>query len=531
MKRILSLLLSFLILTVLSVSCNKEDKARLAELQGQKADLDGKTVELPDNSEAKPGITAISFDKSHYWVDAAGSVTVHYRLDNPADVEVAADQGWMAEVSSTSDREGEIAVTAPDPASPGIITVKAVDKGGNITESMIQMYVRKPFASAPHPRIETLAYNGFGTVRELITLENFQKLAEAGMTMLTVEGDDMWGSADWRKQCQLAEQVGVKVILFINYAAGLYASDPENYKGLDLLLEETKQIPAICAYQIADEPHTDIAYRLAVSKKRINELDPDRPVYINLHPSTVSQDGMGAVTYESYVDYFARVCDLEFITFDQYPVLLTGVEDSWYRSLNVVSSAAKKYGVPFWTFLLSSRLYRREDPTLENMRLQGNINLAYGSQCNQFFVWKCLSDSDYAPIMPDGTYKEVYYDIKEYNREMRNREYVFADGTVFNLRHIGIDYYLHGIHLNKSDLPEAISDITADGSAVVSFIVNSGNEYVVICNKSWKEKLSVNIAFTREVYTIDREGIFSAHDPGSSSFTIDEGDFLAIKLK
>lgn len=105
-------------------------------------------------------------------------------------------------------------------------------------------------------------------------------------------------------------------------------------------------------------------------------MDPARPVYINLHPSTVSPAGMGALTYEEYVDYFASVCDLEFITFDQYPVLLTGVEDSWYRSLDVVSSTAKKYGVPFWTFLLCIRLQHRADPTLENIRLQGNINLA-----------------------------------------------------------------------------------------------------------------------------------------------------------
>ena len=522
----------FLVGAFLLVSgCNKDLKEQLDQLQGRKAELQDSVVELPDAVQNVICDNAITFDKDIYWVDAAGSVTVHYRLENPADVEVAAEQGWSAIVSNTSDKEGEIIVTAPDPASPGVVSVKAIGNRGDIAESMIQLYVRKPYASAQHPRIETLAYNGFGTTKELFTLENFQKLAEAGMTMLTVEGDDAWGSNDWRKQCQLAEQVGVKVILFINYDAGLYSADPENYKGLDILIEETRQIPSICAYQIADEPHTDIAYRLATAKKRINELDPDRPVYINLHPSSVSQAGMGAVTYEAYVDYFARVCELEFITFDQYPVWLTGVEDGWYHSLDVVSSTAKKYGVPFWAFLLSSRLERREDPTLENMRLQGNINLAYGAQCNQFFVWKCLSDSNYAPIMPDGTYKEVYYDIKEYTREMRNREYVFAGGAVFNLRHIGSDYYLHGKHLDKSDLPEAIGNITADGSAVVSFIGNSGSEYVVICNKSWQEQLSVEIDFTRVVYTIDREGEFTEQQPGKTSFTIDEGDMMVIKLK
>ena len=527
MKRLPYFLLILAVL--LSSGCNKDLKEQLDQLQGRVAELQGSVKEMPDAAGKIISDNRITFDKNFYWVDAAGSVSVHYTLENPAEVEVAAEQGWLAEVTKQSDKEGDITVTAPDPASPGIITVKATGEGGASTESMVQIFVRNPYASAPHPRIETLAYNCFGT--DLATPENFQKLAEAGMTMLTVEGEDLIDGPYWRNQCQMAQQVGVKVILFINYTAGLYSDDPENYKGLDALIAETKDIPAICAYQIADEPHTDKAYRLAAAKKRINELDPARPVYINLHPSTVSQAGMGAVTYEAYVDYFARVCDLEFITFDQYPVLLTGVEDSWYHSLNVVSSTAKKYGVPFWTFLLCSRLQRREDPTLENMRLQGNINLAYGSQCNQFFVWKCLSDSDYAPIMGDGTYREVYYQVKEYTREMRNREYIFAGGTVFNVRHIGSDYYLHGTHLDKSDLPEAIGDIRADGSALVSFIGNCGNEYVVVCNKSWQDKLSVDIDFTREVYTIDREGNFSFQQPGQARFTIDEGDFLAVKLK
>ena len=58
---------------------------------------------------------------------------------------------------------------------------------------------------------------------------------------------------------------------------------------------------------------------------------------------------------------------------------------------------------------------------------------------------------------------------------------------------------------------------------------NSGNEYVVICNKTYLEKLPVEVEFTREVYTIDREGTFTEQQPGKNKFTIDEGDMLVIK--
>lgn len=517
-----------------AASCNKDDKLKVEQLQRELESLQQQSVAevtpaedvlTPDGS----GL-AIVFDKAAYGIDAGGSVTVHYTLTSPASLNVTTGEGWSATITPAGETEGDITVTAPDPASPGILQIAAVGNDGVTAGAFVQILVRRPYTNVPSPRIESLAYNGLRDIHA--TQEHFQKIVDAGMTMLTVEGEDEIFGPGWRAQCLLAEQVGLKVILFINYTAGLYSDDPENFKGLDELVNEAKQYPAVCAYQIADEPSTVLGHRLAVTKQRINELDPDRPVYINLHPCGVSPEGMGATTYAQYVEYFASVCNLEFISFDQYPVYLTGVQDEWYEALDVVSSTAKLHGVPFWAFLLCSRIPRREDPTLENMRLQGNINLAYGAQCNQFFVWKCLSDSDYAPFMNDGTYKEEAYNAcRDYNREMHNREFVFAGCDVRTVRHIGRDYYLHGKYLNKSDLPEAIAGITADGSAVVSFLGNSGNEYVAVCNKSWQEKLTVDIDFTRSVFTIDREGEFSEHQPGTSRFTIDEGDMLVIKWK
>ena len=207
------------------------------------------------------------------------------------------------------------------------------------------------------------------------------------------------------------------------------------------------------------------------------------------------------------------------------------LEDSWYHSLNVIYDTAKRHNIPFWAFIQSCREYTRVDPTLETIRLQGNINLAYGAQCNQYFVWKATSGTDYAPIMNDGTYKPVYDDVKEYNRELRNREFVFSGCSVNAVRHLGTNYSIHGLGLDVALLPEAVSGIATDSSALVSFIENSGNEYVVICNKDYKTKLSAKVTFTREVYTIDREGAFTLQQPGETLFTIDEGDMLVVKWR
>ena len=527
MKRVLILTLC----AMLFASCDKEGKETLARLQSEMEELKAESVgSLPSADPVDgPHDVAISFDKDIYWVDAAGSITAHYTLEQAADIEVSSQSGWSAVVNKSSDTEGYIVITAPDPASPGIIEVRATDAKGNTAEAIIETMVRMPCTDATRPIYKVLAYNGFND--DQATLENFKKMMDAGVNMITVEGEDLVYGPGWRNQCRVAEQAGAKVILFIGYTHERYYLDPEHFTGLDDLINEAAQYPAICAYQIADEPSTAKVYHLAFVKDKIESLAPDRPVYINLHPSTVSQGGMGALTYEEYVEYFASMCDLQFITFDQYPIWKTGVEDSWYRSLNVVYDTAKRHGIPFWAFIQTCREYSRVDPTVETIRLQGNVNLAYGAQCNQLFVWKATSGTNYAPILQDGTWTQAYDDCKTYCTELHNREYVFVDCDVRSVRHTGYDYYRHGTCLTAADYPEAISDISVAGSAVVSFIGNNGNEYVTICNKSYENKISAKVTFTREVYTIDRNGVFTLREPGEHQFTLDEADMLVIKWR
>ena len=489
--------------------------------------MEKKLEGLPEPSETISHNLSIAFDDEFYWVDASGSVRVHYNLSRPASVEVLTEGGWAASVSVQDGEEGDILVSAPDPASPSVVRVRLTDVEGGTAESFIRMLVRKPYRNVASPRIETMAYNGFNDY--LATEENFQKLVEAGITMLSVEGD--YVELDWRKQCRLAEKYGIKVVLFIGYSSGCYIINPENDTVLENKIREAEQYPAVCAYQICDEPGTYVGPSLALVRKRIGELAPGHPTYINLNPSGGSAEGMGAKTYEDYVEYFASVCDLELISFDQYPVYEWGVEDEWYHALEVVSATARRHSIPFWAFLLSCREWYRADPCLENIRLQGNMNLAYGAQCIQFFVWKATSGTNYAPIMNDGEYKPVYYDCKEYNRELHNREFIFAGGDVWKVRHTGLDSYKYGTFLTPADYPEAIGDMSIDGDALISFIGNNGNEYVAVCNKSWQEKLPVELTFTRTVYTIDRNGGFTEQQPGTSAFEIEEGDMLVVKWR
>lgn len=478
-----------------------------------------------DVTVPEDGAYSFKLDRLRYGVDAGNSVAIAYTLEEPSTIELKTKDGWSATVNPSSNTQGEIVVTAPDPAVFSEIVAIATAADGHRTAVTLPVMIRDPYSDPTRTSVAAMGYYCFNT--QTATDYHFSKMAECGMDMLTIESSD-----NWLEQLDLAHKYGMKGVLFVNGPAGDYFRDHSDTKLSDIIAI-AKNHPALAGYQIFDEPHLMYLNQMKVEKARVEELDPnpEHPVYVNMGPSNASEETYGVKEFEDYVEILVSDLDLKFITFDQYPVYEGYIDPSWARTLDVFFKAAKRHNIPLWAFTLCCWEWYRETPTLENIRLQCNVNLAYGAQVNQFFVYRATSGTNFAPLMNDGTYKPVYYECKEYNRELHNREFIFAGSSVFKVRHIGHDYYLHGTHLDKSDLPEAIADITADGSVLVSFTGNAGNEYVLVCNKSWQEKRRVDIDFTREVYTIDREGVFSGHQPGRTSFTIDEGDFIAVKLR
>ena len=387
-----------------------------------------------------------------------------------------------------------------------------------------------PYSEATRTDIPALAYYALNP--NTGTDANFKKMAQAGINMVTVEQYN-----DWPQQLDLAAKYGLKALLFVNGAAGDYYRDPSS-KALDNIINQSKDYPALFGYQIFDEPKLTDIEQIIFEKTRIEELAPGKPVYVNLHPSSASANALGTASYKEYVNMIVGGCSLEMVSYDEYPVYPYGISKSWYKSLSVILDYSKRRGLPFWGFLascwinLETQTAPREKPTMENMRLQGNTILAYGAQVIQCFTWQSYSGTSYAPIMRSGEYTQAYDDLKAYLEQMHARAWVFSGSRVDKVRSIGNMFLLPWTdELGAEDLPEQISGIKAESEAIVSFIENSGNAYVVIVNQDWRSKLQLDIDFTQMVYSIDSGGNFSGQDPGMHRFTVDEGDMLVIKIK
>ena len=513
--------------TLFASACT-DYKSQMDQLQKDYDAISSRTVDVApaaDVTAPPDDVFAISFDKAGYGVDAAGDVTLRYSLPEPASVEVSAKKGWSTIVTSADGSTGEITVSAPDPAFPGDIVVTATTPDGRKTAATLPVLLRDPYTDATRTGVAAMGYFCFNA--KLATDEHFIKMAECGMDMLTIESSD-----NWLEQLDLAHKYGMKGILFVNGPAGDYYRDPSDTKLSDII-SVAKNHPALAGYQVFDEPHLKYLNQMKVAKARIEELDPnpDHPVYINIGPSDASEDTYGVKEFEDYVETIVSECELKFITFDQYPVYVGYLDPSWPRTLDVIFKTAKRHNIPFWAFTLCCREWFREDPTLENIRLQCNINLAYGAQVNQFFVYRATSGTSLAPLMNDGTYTVAYDYCKAYCSEMHNRGFVFSGCNVKQLLSHGIfDTYLPGF--SKACLPTQFRDMKLEGEALVSFIENKGNEYLVVVNGSWQNHCTVNAEFASMVYSIDHDGVFTEHRGGSvASFDIEGGDMMVFKYR
>ena len=529
MKKLQLFALMMVLFTALADSCNKEEKLKVEQLQQEMENLQKQSPpgvpSLPEVVQPEDAEFVFTFDKSGYGVDAAGSVSIAYSLPEAASVEVMAMDGWNATVNATGAEEGVIIVTAPDPASPTDIVATATAADGRKTAVTLPIVVRDPYTDATRTSVAAMGYYCFNT--PLATDEHFRKMAECGMDMLTIESSD-----NWLEQLDLAHKYGMKGILFVNGPAGDYYRDRSDTQLTDII-EIAKNHPALAGYQIFDEPHLRSLAQMKFEKARVEELDPnpDHPVYINFGPSNGSEAAYGVREYAEYVETIVTECDLKFITFDQYPVYEGYIDPSWTRTLDIIFNTAKRYNIPFWAFTLCCKEWYREDPTLENIRLQCNVNLAYGAQVNQFFVYRATSGTNFAPLMNDGSYTAAYDYCKSYCREMHNRGFVFAGCNVKQLRSKnGFGTYLY--NLSSADLPAKIKGMEIAGEAIVSFVENRGNEYLVVVNGNWQNHCIIDAEFDGIVYSIDHDGLFTEHQSGSkASIDLEGGDMMVFKYR
>ena len=402
------------------------------------------------------------------------------------------------------------------------------------------------FASAEMPII------GWGALAaEKANAELYREAREAGFTHLT-----QWcASPDVAKHLLAeADKAGIKLIIGLGHEVKRMTDAAEAFTAA------TKDSPALEYYYITDEPHIKHAEAIRDCVTRFEALDPAHPCYVNLFGALCDRWNRkdeerqmkytGCATHEEYIRRLYDIVPLKLISFDVYPILsfkpledgdfrLHGarvfLKERWYETLEATSALAREKGIPMLAFALvaAHRHYPANDypvPTMDHLRLQIYSDLAYGAQGLQYFRYK-LARKDFhgynnAPILFEGLRGPVYERVREINKEVQARAHVFMGAKVQGVWHTGIDIPLGTKRFNEKCLPPFVKSLSAQngGTAVVSWLKNGENEYLVVVNRDPNDDITINATFAPGVMIVRRDGTTVPAAEYADYFWLDPGD-------
>ena len=125
-----------------------------------------------------------------------------------------------------------------------------------------------------------------------------------------------------------------------------------------------------------DEPSGSKVDDVAAATRLMRDLDLPYLPYVNLLP------GLG----DQYLQQ-AKTIGAPLLSFDRYPRLTDSIDSGYFANWADVSAAAKKLGVPSWTFIQSVGYNNHAVPSAAGMLWQINISLAYGCKGIQYFTY------------------------------------------------------------------------------------------------------------------------------------------------
>ena len=355
----------------------------------------------------------------------------------------------------------------------------------------------------------------WGIPEDKATVERYQEARQAGFTVL------MQGASSVEKIYELlerAQSAGIKLSVFF----------PEiGRDNMEDAIAKLKNHPALFMWHIKDEPKYKDFETVAKTIRRIDAVDGKHPCYVN-HIADASVS-MGVPDYAAYMERMLREFRPKLISADFYPCRLSDtaravpyrdignevyVSPKWYRQLEYLSGLARRERLPLALFACDVAHnvidYVYPVPTVAMLRLQMYSNLAYGARMLQYFTyWNPYSKTPLkfheSIIREDGTRSPIYDRVRQVNRELQARAFVFMEAELVSVEHTGAEIPIGTRRLGK--LPPFVKSLkTPDGGTVVAQFAGKAFDALVVVNRSPVREMQLNIALDPSAVRILEDG-------------------------
>lgn len=384
--------------------------------------------------------------------------------------------------------------------------------------------VAPAYVNPTAPEMPLIASYAFYDTAMLVP-EKFRELRTAGFNM----SRQSMNEEKIQKALEAIEGTGVKMML--------YSWDALNPQLTVKTIDKYKDNPNIGAYHVVDEPKMSKFPEV----KRLNDLmlqaDPDGFTFSNLLPS-IGAKQLEAPDYRTYVEEFVSTVNPPVISFDCYPVKEKNgkiyVYDRYFETLEIVADVAEKSGRPFFSYVLTTKAPSYPKQTVDFLRFQVFTALGYGAQGLSYFTY-CLPDFDKtgefsdSPLDREGNRTDVWYMVRDVNREIRLLEKHFLGAEVIKVSHTGRSIPTGTNYLTK--LPEPFTSLTSNGEGVmVSHFKNNGREYLLLVNRDVLNRQKVNFTKKREITRLTGDGKETPVPENDSFVILSPGGYALYKL-
>jgi hypothetical protein len=374
--------------------------------------------------------------------------------------------------------------------------------------------VMKPNAPA-WPPSEFLIGQWCSPPEPYITLEQYRRMAEAGLTVVLPPCEGECTVARNKKILDLAHKTGMHAVIQDPRMPMSVTGTPGADAALKAIVNDYRRSQALLGYFITDEPGADKFAGLAEVVAELRKLDPEHPAYINLFPNYASTDltakpsQLNTDTYQEYVDRFVKTVHPAMISLDHYQMRKGGDRPGFFGNLAVIQRAAVSTTptTPFWNIVQSLNFEDCRAVNEDELRFLAMQTLAFGGQGLLYFTYWQPSPSsgstyDYCVMKRDGTPGPLYEPLKRVNRDLKRLgRWLLGTEAIRTFETGTIPPDGHG---QSNDLP-----VSATGDAnltIGAFRARGGYFMAVVANRDYKSGTEAVIradAGKREIQTFD----------------------------
>lgn len=341
--------------------------------------------------------------------------------------------------------------------------------------------------------------NGTHQIEDQRTVENFQKYKDCGFDTLMLLGNDKYAGEDFetsdlKKTLDMAEEVGLKVIVFDNRLYTLsekkeailgteFATDEALVEYVRECMAPYMDHPAFYGVSLVDEPYYNQFVALSQLIWAIKEVDPDIYTHTVLHPYAdwLSQDdysGNGntedgtAEDYASYISNYLAMSKENYVGYDNYPFMSDEHGGLWATYYENMQIAVKKAALYDASVTLSVQSFGSNnggswrEVEEDDIRFQGYSALGLGVKNLVYYTYYMFPDNGsgsttQAIVDNDGT-NILYDEVQRVNGELQKLAKVM----------LHFDYvkanFSYPSGMEKPKLFETVQNDVLDGATVVS---------------------------------------------------------------